>query len=76
MYLIIGQSDKVLLTVLEERESLDPNEPNYVLTRLGPMASGGRVHACSDLVQSRRTAVETCHCNVHKCGELKEEMLL
>ena len=37
------------------------------------MTSGGRVHACSDLVQSRRTAVETCHCNVHKSGELREE---
>ena len=37
------------------------------------MTSGGRVHACSDLVQSRRTAIETCHCNVHKCGELREE---
>ena len=37
------------------------------------MASGGRVRACSDLIQSRRTAVETCHCNVYKCGELREE---
>ena len=30
------------LTVLEEREGVDPEEPNYVLTRLGPIASGGR----------------------------------
>ena len=39
---LIEQSDKALLAVLEERESVDPEEPNYVLTRLGPIASGGR----------------------------------
>ena len=33
--LLIGQSDKFLLTVLEEREGLNSNEhSNYVLTRL------------------------------------------
>ena len=41
--LIIELSEKALLTVLEDRESLDPNQPNYVLSRLGPMASGGRI---------------------------------
>ena len=40
---LIGQSDKLLLTVLEEREDADPEEPNYVLTRLGPITSGGMV---------------------------------
>ena len=39
---LIGQSDKALLTVLKELEGVDPEEPNYVLTRLGPIASGGR----------------------------------
>ena len=38
---LIGQSDKLLLTVLEEREGASSEEPNYVLTRLGPIASGG-----------------------------------
>ena len=37
------------------------------------MACGGRMHACSDLIQSRKTAVEMCHCNVHKCGGLREK---
>ena len=37
---LIGQSDKALLTVLEEREGMDPEEPNFVLTRLGPVSSG------------------------------------
>ena len=36
----IGQGDKTLLTVLDERESMDPEEPNYVFSRLGPIASG------------------------------------
>ena len=39
---LIGQADKALLTVFEKREGVDPEEPNYVLTRLGPVASGGR----------------------------------
>ena len=42
---LIGQSDKALLAVLEEREGADPEEPNYVLTRLGPVVSGGRVRS-------------------------------
>jgi len=45
--ILIGQTDKGLLTVLEEREGDDPDDPNYVLTRLGPIASGGRVDANS-----------------------------
>ena len=58
--LLIGQSDKLLLTVLEEREGLNSNEPNYVLTRLGPMASGGRMDICSNLINSRRAVVNVC----------------
>ena len=42
---LIGQADKSLLAVLEEREGADPEEPNYVLTRLGPIASGGKINA-------------------------------
>ena len=44
---LIGQGDKTLLTVLEERESIDPEELNYILTRLGPIASGGRIGSMS-----------------------------
>ena len=43
----IVQSDRLLLTVHEEREGASLEEPNYVLTRLGPIASGGRVSAAS-----------------------------
>ena len=45
--ILIGQNDKLLLAVLEEREGSNSKEPNYVLTRLGPIASGGCVHAGS-----------------------------
>ena len=43
--ILIGQTDKFLLAVLEERESKHPNHHNYVLTRLGPIASDGRLGA-------------------------------
>ena len=40
---LIGQSDKQLLTVLKEREGASPEEPNYVLTRFELIASAGQV---------------------------------
>ena len=72
--ILIGQSDKSLLMVVEEREGLDADEPNYVLTRLGPVASGGRMNVCSDQLQSRRVEVEPCECDIHKFQELKQEI--
>ena len=39
--ILIGQPHKFLLTVLEERKGALQEKPNYVLTRLGPIASGG-----------------------------------
>ena len=61
--ILVGQSDKILLTVLAEREGLDPDEANYVLTRLGPVASGGRLDTCQDLLQNRRVEIERCPCD-------------
>ena len=71
--LLIGQSDKFLLTVLEEREGLNSNEPNYVLTRLGPMASGGRMDICSNLINSRQAVVNVCKCDARECENLRLE---
>ena len=74
---LIGQSDKLLLTVLEEREGADPEEPNYVLTRLGPIASGGMVdgNSCSSgSLSALRVKVESpvkVHCD---CTKLKAEI--
>ena len=36
IYVLIGQSVKELLIVLEKGEGASPEEPTYVLTRLGP----------------------------------------
>ena len=52
--IVIGQSDKLLLTVLEKREGASPEESNYVLTRLWPIASGGRVSATSGSLSTLR----------------------
>ena len=38
---LIGQTDKCLFTVLEEREVLNHDNPNYILTRLGPSPAVG-----------------------------------
>ena len=41
--ILIGQCDEALLTVLDERESMDPENPSYVLTKLGSIASGKKL---------------------------------
>ena len=71
--LLNGQLDKFLLTVLEEREGFNSNEPNYVLTRLGAMASGGRMDTCSNLINSRRAVVNVCKCDARECENLRLE---
>ena len=69
---MIGQSDKPLLTVLEEREGLNPDEPNYVLTRLGPIASRGYASSGSHPPQSLKVSECVGVCN---CQKLKLENL-
>ena len=39
--ILIRQPYKFFLTVLEKREEACPKKPNYVITRLGPIVSGG-----------------------------------
>ena len=62
--ILIGQSDKELLVVLDEREGSNPEEPNFVLTRLRPIASGGT--AGENQFMTRRALVAdkqaTCEC--------------
>ena len=73
---LIGQSDKSLLTVLEEREGMDPEEPNYVLTRLWPIASGGRVSGdsgSSNCLSTMRIIVGSAVNANCECAELREE---
>ena len=71
---LIGQSDKLLLTVLEEREGASPEEPNYVLTRLGPIASGGRVSASSGSLSALRVQVESYEDAACECVKLRHEV--
>ena len=79
--ILIGQTDKELLAVLEEREGLTPDEPNLVLTRLGPIASGGRVSSCGEYVSVHRTQVAnnvkySCDCSKLKLenSDLKQKL--
>ena len=60
--MLIGQADNHLLTVLDERESVHPGKPSYVLTRLGPIASGGRVPVESNSKPYTSLKVSTCNC--------------
>ena len=74
--ILIGQSDKELLVVLDEREGSNPEEPNFVLTRLGPIASGGS--AGENQFMTRRALIAdkqaTCECERLrvKVSDLKE----
>ena len=59
---LIGQADNHLLTVSVERESAHPGKPSYVLTRLGPIASGGRVPVASNSKPHTSLKVNSCNC--------------
>ena len=67
---LIGQNDKLLLVVLEEREGSNSEEPHYVLTRLGPIASGGCVHAGSKSHSNLKVQINK---NCKDCELLKRE---
>ena len=71
--ILIGQSDKSLLIVLSEREGA-PNEPNLVFTRLGPVASGGRVHMCPNSLQALRVQTISADSDCSKCNELQHTL--
>ena len=69
-----GQSDKLLLTVLEKLEYADPEEPNYVLTGLEPITSGGMVdrNSCSSVsLSALRVKVEPPDKVDCDCSKLK-----
>ena len=73
--ILIGQTDKQLLTVLEEREAIRPDDLNYVLTRLWSIASGRRIDSCSGSkrkLYSLKVNVECC--NKSECVKLKQEI--
>ena len=72
--ILIWQTDKLLLTVLEERESIHPDDPNYVLTRLGSIASGGLIGVGSKPCQTSKVQT-TSECGDQcECDQLKLEI--
>ena len=71
---MIGQTNKELLTVLEERQGVNASEPNYVLTRLGSIASGGRVGVRSDSHQVLKAKVKV-DCDTNECERLRQEII-
>ena len=74
--ILIGQTDKLLLAVLEEREGPHPDAPNYILTRLGPIASGGRSGVGSNRPQSLKVRVkENVAVECNNCEQLKKEVV-
>ena len=73
---LIGQTDKNLLTVLHESENVDPDKPNYVLTKLGPIASGGRVPVVSNTCASLKVNLNVdCECSGRCCAKFKNEIV-
>ena len=71
--ILIGQSDKTLLAVIEERESLNAEEPNCVLTRLGPIASGGQVKSEPPAINSLKVQIEETGDSC-RCEQLEKEV--
>ena len=64
----------MFLTVLEEREGASPEEPNYVITRNGPIARGGRVSASSGSLSVLRVQVESYEDAACECVKLRHEV--
>ena len=67
--MLIGQADHHLLTVLDERESAHPGKPSYVLTRLGLIASRGRVP-----VECNSKPYTSLKVNTRNCKESNYEL--
>ena len=62
-----------MLTILEERKGLKHDNPNYVLTSLGSIASGGRIGVKSYLHGTIKIGVDTSF-SANQCERLKLEI--
>ena len=72
--ILIEQTNKSLLTVLEERESKHPDYHNYVLTRLGSIASDRRFGARRSISCENFEIQVHRNCDRCECKELKQEI--
>jgi len=73
--ILIGQLDKALLTVLKEQEGTCSEEPNLIFTRLGPIASAGRVQGSSDSVCAVRLQTISDNSVCSACDKLQQELV-
>ena len=73
--ILIGQSNKALITVLKELEGSNSNKPNLVITQLGPIASGGRVQGSSKSVRVLRVETISVDPDSGLCDKLQQELL-
>ena len=73
--ILIGQSDRALLAVLKELEGSSPHEPSLIFTRLGPIASGGRVSGNSRSLTALKVLTDSAVSNCKACDELKNELV-
>ena len=62
-----------MLTVLEEKEGLNASQPHYVLIRLGPIASGGRVEMRPNSHKVLKARVNVC--DASECKQLDKKLL-
>ena len=68
--ILIWQTAKLLLTVLEEHESIYPDDPNYVLTRLGLISSGSLIGEGSKPFRTLKVQTTSECCDECECGQL------
>ena len=73
--ILIGKTDKSLFTKLEERESNHPDHLNYVLTRLGPIASGGRLEVRRSVCKNFNIQVDR-NCDGSSVSNLNKKFLV
>ena len=72
--ILIGQSDKALITVLKELDVSSSNEPFLVMTRLGPIASEGRVQGSSISVIALRVKTISTDPDCVLCHKFQQEL--
>ena len=72
--ILVGQTDKLLLTVLTEQEGFVKDEPNLVITRLGLIASGGRANLGPNLPQNLKVKLKEDTDPCKTCKHLKQEI--
>ena len=72
--ILIGQTDELLLAVLEERESIHPDDSKYVLIRLGSIASEVLIGVGLKRFQTLKFQTTSECCDECECDRLKQKI--